>query len=72
MGEGEKVMTTGMEEARRFFRKWVDAASGDGQHTVIQRHGKPVAVLVPVSWYIAKGGDPREPLEGLAERSSRD
>jgi hypothetical protein len=26
--------------------------------------------LVPVGWYIAKGGDPREPLEQIADMVS--
>lgn len=66
MEEGAKVVTTGMQEARQNLKRFVDAAADDQQHTVIERHGRPVAVLVPVSWYIANGGDPREPLENLA------
>ena len=46
-------------------RRYVDAAREDGQHTVIERYGRPAAVLVPVTWYISKGGDPREPLPDL-------
>lgn len=63
-------MTAGVQEARQKLRQYIDAASNEQQHTVIERYGKPVAVLVPVSWYIAAGGDPREPLEQLAERNA--
>lgn len=59
-------MTTGVQEARKNLRLIIDAAANDEQHTVIERRGKPVAVLVPVDWYIANGGDPRESLEQLA------
>lgn len=61
-----KIVTTGVQEARRELRQILDAAANEQEHTVIQRRGKPVAVVVPVSWYIAMGGDPREPLEQLA------
>lgn len=67
MGEGANVVTTGIQDARDKLRTYVDAALGKRQHTVIERHGKPVAVLVPVAWYISKGGDPRQPLEQLAD-----
>lgn len=67
MGAGEKVVTTGMESVRNGLRTYVDAAAQEGQHTVIERHGRPVAVLVPVGWYISKGGDPREPLPEITE-----
>lgn len=61
-----KIVTTGVQDARRDLRQILDAAVNDQQHTVIERRGKPVAVLVPVSWYIEAGGDPRESLEQLA------
>lgn len=70
MEEGAKVVTTGMQEARQNLKRFVDAAADDDQHTVIERHGTPVAVLVPVSWYIEAGGDPRPPLDQLAGRKS--
>jgi prevent-host-death family protein len=66
MEEGAKVVVTGVQDARQKLRQFIDAAADEQQHTVIQRRGKPVAVLVPVSWYIEAGGDPREPLENLA------
>ena len=67
MEEGAKVVTTGIQDARDKLRTYVDAALAERQHTVIERHGKPVAVLVPVGWYISKGGDPRESLAQLSE-----
>ncbi len=66
---GVKVVTTGIQNARDKLRQFVDAAAEDGQHTVIERHGRPVAILVPVAWYISKGGDPREPLSEIAAGS---
>lgn len=71
MERGEKVVTSGIQEARDKLRSLVDAATSEGQHTVIERYGKPVAVLVPVNWYISKGGDPRESLEQIAESHSK-
>lgn len=62
MGEGAKVVTTGIQDARDKLRAYVDAAVEGRQHTVIERRGRPVAVLVPVGWYVAQGGDPRGPL----------
>lgn len=70
MGEGAKVVQTGIQEARNRLKHFIDAALEDKQHTVIERHGRPVAVLVPVTWYISKGGDPREPLEQIADQAS--
>lgn len=67
-----KIVTTGVQDARRDLRLILDAAVNDQEHTVIERRGKPVAVVVPVSWYIQAGGDPRPPLEQLARESSAD
>lgn len=69
MGRGEKVVTTGIQDARNKLRTYVDAAAEDGQHTVIERHGRPVAVLVPIPWYVSNGGDPRESLPQIVEGS---
>ena len=67
MGESANVVTTGIQDARDNLRAYVDAAvSNDRQHTVIERRGRPVAVLVPVGWYVSKGGDPRGPLPEAA------
>jgi prevent-host-death family protein len=48
MGEGGRLVTTGMQTARDKLREFVDAAAEQGQRTVIERHGRPVAVLVSV------------------------
>jgi prevent-host-death family protein len=69
MGEGAKVVTTGIQDARDRLKFYVDAALEQGQHTAIERHGRPVAVLVPVAWYVSKGGDPREPLTEIAPQA---
>jgi prevent-host-death family protein len=69
MEEGAHVVTTGIQDARAKLKAFVDAAADAKQHTVIERRGKPVAVLVPVAWYISKGGDPREPLSQLTDGS---
>lgn len=42
-------MTVGVQEARTSLRNYIDAALVEGQRTVIERHGKPVAVLVSVA-----------------------
>jgi prevent-host-death family protein len=48
MPEGVKRVTIGVQEARTGLRDLIDAALLEGQRTVIERHGKPVAVLVSV------------------------
>lgn len=42
-------MTVGVEKARTGLRNFIDAALVEGQRTVIERHGKAVAVLVSVA-----------------------
>jgi prevent-host-death family protein len=69
MGEGAKVVTTGIQDARDNLRAYVDAAAEARQHTVIERRGRPLAVLVPVGWYVAKGGDPRGPLPEIDDEA---
>jgi antitoxin (DNA-binding transcriptional repressor) of toxin-antitoxin stability system len=41
----------GIQETRDKFRDRVDAAIESGTHTVVKRHGRLVAVLVPIGWY---------------------
>lgn len=48
MREGAKRVTIGVQEARQNLRDYIDAALLEGQRTVIERHGKAVAVLVSV------------------------
>ncbi len=40
-----------IEEARPKLGELVDRARLAGQATVITRHGKPAAVIVPVGWH---------------------
>ena len=47
--EGEKRVTVGVQTARDGLRDYIDAALIDGQRTVIERHGRPVAVIVSVA-----------------------
>lgn len=42
---------TGADEARRQFRDLIDEVMAEGAHITVERYGKPVAVIVPVSWY---------------------
>ena len=53
----------GAEEARNQLPHLLEAAE-DGQSTVITRHGRPIAALVPIGDYIAC--DSQEPLTPLA------
>ncbi len=41
----------GSDEARSNFRTLLDDVEHRDAHVTIQRHGKPVAVIVPVDWY---------------------
>lgn len=41
----------GSDEARSNFRSLLDDVEQRDSHVTIQRHGKPVAVVVPVDWY---------------------
>jgi prevent-host-death family protein len=53
----------GIQELRLRIKAVVDAVVGTGVHTVFTRHGKPVAVLVPMDWYrkaAEKMDDPTE------------
>lgn len=47
----KKPTTLGTIEFRNRLRERIDAAHANGQHTVITRTDRPLAVLVPVSWY---------------------
>lgn len=49
---------TGVQYARDHLRELIDAALERGEHTVIARNGRNVAVLVPYAWYEARQGDP--------------
>ena len=53
----------GAEEARNQLPHLLEAAE-DGQSTVITKHGRPVAALVPIGDYIAAAR--QEPLTPVA------
>jgi prevent-host-death family protein len=54
----------GAEEARNQLPDLLEAAER-GRSTIITKHGRPVAALVPLDEYDAAGGQqPLSPLEG--------
>jgi prevent-host-death family protein len=60
MAEREKI---GVQEARDKFRERVDKAIAPGVHTVVSRHGRNVAVIVPIEWYRRASEALGEPTE---------
>jgi prevent-host-death family protein len=59
-----KVVRKGAEEARNQLPDLLEAAE-KGHSTLITRHGRPVAALVPLDAYAASGRQqPLVPLEG--------
>lgn len=40
----------GVQEFRENLRSRIDAAWADGEITLVNRHGQPVAALVPYKW----------------------
>jgi prevent-host-death family protein len=53
----------GVEEARSQLPRLLDAAE-HGQSTIITKHGRPVAALVPVDAYDGVRQQPLSPLVG--------
>jgi prevent-host-death family protein len=47
----DETKTLGVQQARENLRDRIDAALERGEHTIITRVGRPVAVLVPYRWY---------------------
>jgi prevent-host-death family protein len=43
--------TIGAFEARRSFGRVIQAVAGRGDHFLIERHGEPVAAVVPIEVY---------------------
>lgn len=59
-----KATRKGAEEARNQLPDLLEAAE-KGHSTIITRHGRPVAALVPVADYVAAGRQQQlVPLEG--------
>lgn len=58
-----KLALSGIQVVRDKFAERVQAAVDEGEHTVVQKRGTPVAVLVPMDWYREMrklSGDPTE------------
>ena len=59
-----QMVRKGAEEARNQLPHLIDAAE-EGRSTIITRHGRPVAVLVPIEAYSAAiRQQPITPVEG--------
>lgn len=65
--------TIGAFDARRQFGKVLDEVASHGDHYVVERHGQPIAVVVPMRVY-AQWKKSREAffdrLEATAQRAS--
>jgi antitoxin (DNA-binding transcriptional repressor) of toxin-antitoxin stability system len=65
----KRPTTLGTIEFRTRLRERIDAAHANGQHTVITRTDRPLAVLVPHSWHERKTAD--QPTEEVMEQAVR-
>ena len=62
----KKAVSKGAEEARNTLPDLLEAAE-KGRSTIITKHGRPVAALVPLKEYAAAGREqPLAPLQGSA------
>ena len=60
----DRIVRKGAEEARNQLPDLLDAAA-NGRSTIITRHGRPVAALVPIEAYgAAIRQQPLMPIEG--------
>lgn len=48
----DEPVTLGAQQARAQIRDRIDAAVERGEVTIITRHGREVAALVPHQWYL--------------------
>jgi hypothetical protein len=58
-----KLALMGIQGIRDKFAERVQLAAEEGEHTVVQKRGTPVAALVPMEWYREMrqlSGDPTE------------
>ncbi len=58
-----KRKLVGIQEARDKFRERVDAATTEGEHSIVARRGKALVAVVPMEWYrrmCELDGDPTE------------
>lgn len=51
MEEDPAVSYAQSDEVRRRFRELLDAVEHKGEHVIVQRYTRPVAVIVPIDWY---------------------
>jgi len=64
----DETKTLGVQQAREKLRVRIDAALEQGEHTIITRVGRPVAVLVPYGWYSEHVPDrPGPPRSAVAQ-----
>lgn len=49
-----EIPTIGVQQAREQLRERIDVAIERGEHTIIARHGRQIAVLVPYTWYATR------------------
>lgn len=50
----------GVQQVRAHLRDLLDAILERGEHTVVTRAGRPIAVLVPYSWYLERNQADRQ------------
>jgi prevent-host-death family protein len=63
--------TIGAFEARRSFGRLIQAVAGRGDHYLIERHGEPVAAMVPMEVYEQYKRGRREFFAHMREVSER-
>lgn len=57
-----KRMLIGVQDFRTYLRARLEAVEA-GEHSVLARRGKPVAVMVPIEWYRRAADALNEPTE---------
>lgn len=58
-----KRVLKGIQEIRLGLAARVVAAEQEGEHTVLLKHGKPCAVIVPMDWYRTRSAEAGEPTD---------
>lgn len=53
----EETLTVGVQQARDQLRTLIDNTLEQHDHIVITRNGRPVAALVPYTWYTMTKND---------------
>ncbi len=57
-----KRVMLGIQEFRTYLRDRLEAVEA-GDHTIIAKRGKPVAVVVPIGWYRDAAAAMNDPTE---------